>query len=90
MITIQDLEARIRAQLKGKLRPEQAIDESTVLEDLGLSSLQISEIVFELEEDYGVEFDEAKAAEAKTLGDLVALANESLADEPTVAAGGGQ
>jgi acyl carrier protein len=49
-----------------------------VLDDLGLSSLQISDIVFSLEERLGTEFDAANAAEVKTIGQLVQLANQTV------------
>ena len=78
MITIEEVSKRIRHELRGKLPPETVIDENTTMEDLSLSSLQVADIVFELEEDYGVEFDAAKAADAKTLGQLIAVANEAL------------
>jgi len=70
---------RIRKEMRVDGSAEQVrIDESTTLEDLGLSSLQIADIVFGLEEDFNFEFDEERAASAKTLGELVALANEML------------
>lgn len=78
MITIDEVADLIRRELRGKLSDDASLNDETKLEDLGLSSLQVSEIVFTLEEDHGVEFDEAKAAEAETLGDVVALANEAL------------
>lgn len=82
MITIDEVRKRIEEQLRGKL-PDgvSSIDETTKLEDLGLSSLQISDIVFGLEEDYDVEFDAAAAADAKTLGDVLVVANRALEEK---------
>ncbi|WP_211289035.1 acyl carrier protein, partial [Actinophytocola xinjiangensis] len=68
----------IRQEMRGKLSADVTIDEGTRLDELGLSSLQVSEIVFTLEDEHGVEFDPAKAAEAETLGDLLTLTNEVL------------
>ncbi len=79
MITLDEVAGLIRRELRGKLSADAALDEGTRLEDLGLSSLQVSEIVFSLEEKHEVEFDAARAADAQTLGDVVALANEALA-----------
>lgn len=79
MITVEEVTETIRREMRGRLPATTSIDESTVLEDLGLSSLQVSEIVFTLEEKHGFEFDAAKAADMRTLGELVTLANESLA-----------
>ena len=78
MIAVNEVADLIRRELRGKLPDDATLDEGTRLDDLGLSSLQVSEIVFTLEENHGVEFDEARAADVKTLGDVVALANESL------------
>lgn len=78
MITLEEVERRIREQLRGKLPADATINESTTLEELGLSSLQTSDIVFGLEEDFNVEFDAAKAADAKTLGQLIQVANEAF------------
>lgn len=78
MITIDDLARLIRQEMRGKLAKDVQIDASTRLDELGLSSLQVSEIVFTLEDEHGVEFDPAKAADAQTLGDLLALSNEVL------------
>jgi acyl carrier protein len=76
LITIGNIADLVRRELRGKLPADTVLDESTRLEDLGLSSLQISEIVFTLEEDHGAECDTARAADVKTLGDVLALANE--------------
>jgi acyl carrier protein len=78
MITIDTLSDLIRREMRGKLPADVRIDETTRLDELGLSSLQVSEIVFTLEDEHGVEFDPAKAADAQTLGDLLALTNEVL------------
>jgi acyl carrier protein len=80
VITIKEVRERVERELRGRW-PDGvpiAINENTVIEDLGLSSLQISEIVFGLEEDHGVEFDAAQAADARTLGDLLVVANAAL------------
>lgn len=78
MITVDDMATLIRQEMRGKLPKDVQIDESTRLDELGLSSLQVSEIVFTLEDEHGVEFDPAKAADAQTLGDLLAIGNEVL------------
>lgn len=79
MITLDEVAGMIRHEMRGKLPAGLAINENTKLNEIGLSSLQIAEIVFTLEEDHEVEFDPARAAGAETLGDLIALGNEALA-----------
>jgi acyl carrier protein len=78
VIAVEDVAELIRREMRGKLAKDVTIDENSRLDELGLSSLQVAEIVFTLEEDYGVEFDPARAADASTLGDLIALVNESV------------
>jgi acyl carrier protein len=78
VITLEEVVSLIRRELRGKLPGDLVLDESTKLDDLGLSSLQVSEVVFTLEENHNVEFDEARTADIKTLGDVVAVANEAL------------
>jgi acyl carrier protein len=75
MITVEEVVRRVRRELRGRTAGDRVLREDTALQDLGLSSLQVAEIVFGLEEDYGVKIDEARAADARTLGDLFALVN---------------
>ncbi len=78
MITIEDVAVLVRRELRGKLPADRVLDESSRLDELGLSSLQVSEVIFSLEEDHGVEFDPAQAADVQTLGDVVRLANSPI------------
>jgi acyl carrier protein len=75
MITAEEVIRRVRGELRGKAAVDRVLREDIALQDLGLSSLQVAEIVFGLEEDYGIKIDEARAADARTLGDLLALVN---------------
>jgi acyl carrier protein len=79
VITVEEVAQLIRKSMRGKLPANAVLGAGTNLKDLGLSSLQISEIVFTLEDDHEVEFDAARAANALTLGDVVDVANEALA-----------
>ncbi len=51
------------------------------IEDLELDSLTMFEIVFELEECFGVELDERELASMKTVRDLVESVEKKLAGE---------
>jgi acyl carrier protein len=76
-VTLNEVIDLIRRETRGKL-PDAELTAGTRLEDLSLSSLQVAEIVYSLEEEHEVEFDESRAAEIQTLGDVVALANEAI------------
>jgi acyl carrier protein len=80
VITVTEVSELIIKKLRNKLPAGvSGLTEQTDLRDLGLSSLQISDIVFTLEERHNFEFDAARAADARTIGEIVALANETLA-----------
>ena len=89
MVTVDEVAGLIRKESRRKLPDETVLDANTVLDDLGMSSLEIAEVVFSLEEEYDIEFDESKAADVKTIGDVVALANEALGvtEEPVAEIG---
>jgi acyl carrier protein len=76
-VTLEEVVELIRRESRGKL-PTAELTVGTRMEDLSLSSLQIAEIVFSLEEEHEVEFDQSRAAEVQTLGDVVALANDAI------------
>jgi acyl carrier protein len=76
MITVDDVCELIRKRQGGKVRADQELNGDTVFDELGLSSLQIADIVYTIEDRLGIEFDPARAADVKTVGDLVNLANE--------------
>ncbi|MFI6169095.1 acyl carrier protein [Nocardia sp. NPDC051052] len=77
MIELDELVILIRKQLRGR-QDVISLTEDTVIADIGLSSLQFADIVFTLEEEYEVEFDPAKAASAKTVGDVLEVANSAI------------
>jgi len=76
MIPMSDVTTRIQRVAKGALN-DQTFDESMSLTDLGLSSLQVSDLIFTLEEDFEIEFDTEQAADVKTLGQLLDLVNNT-------------
>ncbi len=50
--------------------------ETRLVEDLGADSLDAVEIMFSLEEEYGMEIDDTSAQAIKTVGDLVKYIEE--------------
>ncbi len=47
--------------------------ESEIIKDLGADSLDVVEMLLDLEKEYGVEISDEQAAEIKTVGDIVKL-----------------
>ncbi|WP_406422722.1 acyl carrier protein [Streptomyces sp. NBC_00873] len=76
MITAEEVCDRIVKKL-GSKAGSYTLDADTAFDSVGLSSLQIADIVYTIEDDLGIEFDESKAASVKTVADLVNLAEES-------------
>jgi acyl carrier protein len=51
----------------------QSYDKDIRIADLGLDSLKLVELVFELEAEFGIDVDESMLIQVSTLGDLVEL-----------------
>lgn len=76
MVTVSMVCDLISKKLGAKAADHQ-LNAETEFEAVGLSSLQIADIVYAIEDEVGIEFDSSKAADVKTVGDLVALAEVS-------------
>ena len=59
------------------ISPE-SVTENTLFEDLGADSLDVFQIITELEEIYDMEFDTDDAATIKTVGDAVNYIKNAL------------
>lgn len=51
--------------------------ESNILEDLGADSLDVIEMLMTLEEEYGISIPDEKISQIKTIGEIVALIEDS-------------
>nr|WP_240150634.1 acyl carrier protein [Streptomyces sp. SID7805] len=76
VITAEEVCVRIAKKLGSKAN-SYTLNEDTAFDSVGLSSLQIADIVYTIEDDLEIEFDESKAASVKTVADLVKLAEET-------------
>ena len=63
----------------GKLTKEMITPETTFLDDLGADSLDIFQIISELEEVYDMEFSDDAAESIKTVGDAAEYIKKALA-----------
>ncbi len=85
-ISVDEVAGIIRAQVGDKVPADAALGPDAALEDLGLSSLDVTEVFILIEELVERELDSVPAADARTLGELVAVVNQQLADtEPSAA-----
>lgn len=76
-ITFEEVCAKIRKTIRGRGAADLVIEENSEFTDLGLSSLQIADLVYGLEDSLNIVLDPTKAADVRTVGDLVALANSA-------------
>jgi len=76
-VTVDDVVGLIRAKLNGR-RCMVVLGPDSVLRDVGLSSLQIADVIYTVEDRLAVEFDPVHAADVATIGDLVALAGRTV------------
>lgn len=63
---------KIKDRLSSKLKGQELTEES-VFKDLGIDSLDLVDLVFELEEEIGVEFEDEELLQIKTVKDLLNL-----------------
>ncbi len=68
----------IRAQLGDKLPSGHPIEAITEFDEIGLASLDITEIFFAIEHTVGIELDPVPASDAKTVGGLVDVVNAQV------------
>ena len=54
-----------------KLDDDHEISLQSKVRELGIDSIDLMEIVFELEEEYGIEMDDSVAMSAETLADIM-------------------
>ena len=84
MVTIEQITNLMRAKLSAAREAGLVLTETTTFEDLGITSLDLANFVFRLEDEFDVELDPSMAAEIKTIGDLVKVVNESMVTDSKV------
>ncbi len=62
------IKERLEPKLKGK-----ELTDGMAFKDLGIDSLDLVDLVFELEEEIGVQFEDDELLELKTVKDLLSL-----------------
>lgn len=77
-VTVDEVDKLVRKKLGSKLPADAVLDVDQTFEDIGLSSLQIADIVYSLEDRLNVRFDPADAADVHTIGDLIKFVNKSI------------
>lgn len=78
-ISIETIRSLVATQLGRKLPPNTVIERDTSFEQIGLSSIDFTEIFFSIEERLGFELDPAEAADVKTAGELLDVIDRLVA-----------
>jgi acyl carrier protein len=77
MATNKEVTKVVKDEVARLLCLEEGREVTGSLEDLGADSLDIVELIMELEEDFNVEIDESKDSSVKTVEDLIRVVKES-------------
>lgn len=82
MAVVDDLTEKIMEQIKARAAPSAGdVTLDTDLSALGIHSLELTEIIFDLEDEFGIQIDMSTADawnELKTVGDMVAAVRKLI------------
>lgn len=73
MVKYEEIEEKIKEKLNITEN-----DENATLASLGLDSLDVVEVILDLEDSYGIKFEPQETQELKNLGDLLRLVKSKL------------
>ena len=88
MTTLQSVQAILKANFD---LPDEVMQPEARLEDLEIDSLAVIEVMFAVEEEFGITVPSEPAAmqtQMKTISDLVAYVDKLIAEQHPVTAGG--
>lgn len=71
---------KVRAIISEKLNVDQDEIklESSIVDDLGADSIDLIELIMNLEEEYGISISDEEAVKLKTVGDVVDFINSQI------------
>jgi acyl carrier protein len=73
---IEELKPALARASNGRAKLNQVADDALIIEDIGLASLDLLELRFELEERWKLRITDEEAIRMKTIGDIVNLVLE--------------
>jgi acyl carrier protein len=74
--------AIVRAS-NGRAAPKRLDDDARIIEDVGLSSLDLLDLRYEIEALWQMAIENDEAAQLRTIGDIVRLIEERASPKPT-------
>jgi len=80
---MSEIADKVRAIISDQLMvdPEEVLDESSFVEDLGADSLDTVELIMEFEDEFGVEISDEDAEKISTVGEAVAYLEKLLEEK---------
>ncbi|AID44578.1 acyl carrier protein [Candidatus Arthromitus sp. SFB-mouse-Japan] len=71
---------KVREIISEKLNvdPDEIKLESSIVDDLGADSIDLIELIMNLEEEYGISISDEEAVKLKTVGDVVDFINSQV------------
>ena len=72
---------KVKDSIVNSLQCEEAIvtQDASITADLGADSLDIMDLIIEIEDSFGIKIEDGKTSTIKTVGDIVALIDEVMA-----------
>ena len=79
-----DIETQVISFIKKSVHQETPVEitGATRFEDLGLDSLDVAQLLFEAEDEFGISFDMEKAADITCIGDIAAYIAKHQVSQP--------
>lgn len=73
-----DIAERVKKVIKESLAKDSVTESSNFIDDLGADSLDVVEIVMDLEEEFGITIEDSDAEHIRTVGDAIEFLKKIL------------
>jgi len=73
-----DIAERVKKVIKESLAKDSVTESSNFIDDLGADSLDVVEIVMDLEEEFGITIEDIDAEHIRTVGDAIEFLEKIL------------
>jgi acyl carrier protein len=79
---IEELKPALDRASNGRAKLDHVAEESLIIEDIGLASLDLLELRFELEDRWRMRITDEETVRLKSIGDVVNLVIERMQSQP--------
>jgi len=80
---MSDIAKKIKSVIaeQAEVKPEEVVEKAKFIDDLGLDSLDMVELVMELEEECGIEIPDVDAEKLTTVGEAISYVEKCLSSK---------